>query len=98
MNYRIIALAIAAFAIPVHAEVKLASPFQSHRVLQRELPVPVWGKADPGERITVEFAGQKKAVVAGSDGRWHVELAPLDYRTADRLCSWGEPRRSCYPA
>ena len=59
------------------AEIKLASPFTSHMVLQREMKVPVWGTADAGEQVTVEFAGQKKSATAGADGRWRVDLAAL---------------------
>jgi sialate O-acetylesterase len=59
------------------AEVKLASPFTSHMVLQREMKVPVWGTAAPGEKVTVEFAGQKKSIVAAADGKWRVDLKPL---------------------
>jgi sialate O-acetylesterase len=56
------------------AEVKLASPFTDHMVFQRDKKVPVWGTADPGENVTVEFAGQKKSVKAGADGGWRVNL------------------------
>jgi sialate O-acetylesterase len=61
----------------LRADVKLASPFTDHMVLQRELPVPVWGSADAGEKVTVTFAGQKQAAIAGADGKWAVRLAPL---------------------
>ncbi len=72
------ALAIALFAtVAARADVKLASPFTDHMVLQCERPVPVWGWADPGERITVEFAGQKKSVTTGADGQWRLDLEPL---------------------
>ena len=37
-------------ANPLLAEVKLASPFTSHMVLQRDMSVPVWGTADAGEK------------------------------------------------
>jgi sialate O-acetylesterase len=67
---------IAGFAV-ARAEVQLASPFTSHLVLQRELPVPVWGRAEPGERVTVSFAGQKRRAKAGPDGAWRVEFKPL---------------------
>ena len=50
------------------AEVRLASPFTSHMVLQRDLKVPVWGTADAGEKVTVEFAGQKVSGEADVDG------------------------------
>jgi sialate O-acetylesterase len=64
-------------ATALRAEVKLAGPFTDHMVLQRELPVPVWGHAEPGERVTVSFAGQKRRAKAGADGAWRVELKPL---------------------
>jgi sialate O-acetylesterase len=59
------------------AEVKLASPFTDHMVLQRELPVPVWGWTDAGAQVTVEFAGQRKRVTANADGSWRATLEPL---------------------
>ncbi len=61
----------------VKAEVKLASPFTSHMVLQRDAKVPVWGTAEPGEEVTVEFAGQKRSVMTGSNGQWRIDLKPL---------------------
>src|SRR5476651_2879048 len=64
-------------ASPLMAEVKLASPFTSHMVLQRDMKVPVWGTADSGEEVTVEFAGQKVSTKAGADGKWRVDLKPL---------------------
>ena len=62
---------------PLLAEVKLASPFTSHMVLQCEMKVPVWGSAEPGEPITVEFAGQKLSTTADADGKWNVKLKPM---------------------
>jgi len=62
-----------------HAEVQLARVFSDHMVLQAHRPVPVWGTAIPGERITVNVAAQTKTTVAGNDGRWRVTLDPLDY-------------------
>ena len=61
-------------AATLHAEVNLASPFTSHMVLQREMKVPVWGTADAGESVTVEFGGQKKTALAAADGKWRVDL------------------------
>lgn len=59
------------------ADVKLASIFSDSMVLQRELPVPVWGWADKGEAVTVSFGDQKKSTEAGDDGRWKVTLDAL---------------------
>jgi sialate O-acetylesterase len=64
-------------ASPLLADVKLASPFTSHMVLQRDMKVPVWGTADAGEKITVEFAGQKISATADADGKWRADLEPL---------------------
>lgn len=60
------------------AEISLAPLFQAHAVLQRHQPVPVWGRAAPGENVNVEFAGQRRSTIANNDGRWEVTLSPLD--------------------
>ncbi|WP_372807007.1 sialate O-acetylesterase [Pontiella sp.] len=65
------------FPSVMQAELTVASTFGDHAVLQREMPVPVWGKADPGAKVTVEFAGQKKTTQADAEGAWRVALAPL---------------------
>jgi sialate O-acetylesterase len=56
---------------------ELASVFQDHMVLQRERPVPVWGKAAAGEAIEVRCARKKAVAVAGPDGRWEAILPPI---------------------
>lgn len=66
-----------AFASSLLAEVKLAPLFTDHMVLQRERPVPVWGTAAVGERVEVEFSGQRASAVADAAGRWMVRLPPL---------------------
>ena len=65
------------FICTVRAELKLGSPFTDHMVLQREMSVPVWGEADPGAVILVEFADQRTTAVADSNGRWRVDLEPM---------------------
>ena len=78
------AVPVALFALTAaaSAEVKLPTFFADHMVLQRELPAPVWGHADPGEVVTVEFAGQQQSATAGADGRWLVRLAPMSASAA----------------
>lgn len=56
------------------AKLELAAPFADHMVLQREMAVPVWGWADPGEKVTVDFAGQSKTSTADAEGKWRVTL------------------------
>jgi sialate O-acetylesterase len=70
-------LAFMAVAMSVQAEVKMSNVFSSNMVLQRDLPAPVWGTADAGEEVTVEFGGQKKTAKADADGKWMVKLDPL---------------------
>ena len=57
--------------------VMLAPLFQDHMVLQRDVNVPVWGKAEAGATITVSFAGQTKTASADAEGRWRADLDPL---------------------
>ena len=58
-----------------HAEVKPNSLFGDNAVLQRDMPLPVWGEAGNGEKVTVELAGQRAETIA-QNGRWRVVLAP----------------------
>jgi len=51
--------------------------FQANMVLQRDKPVAVWGWADPGEKVTVSFAGQAADAVAGPDRSWKAALKPM---------------------
>lgn len=57
--------------------IELGAPFCDNAVLQREMPVPVWGWSVPGDTVTVAFAGQKKIAKAGKEGKWMLELDPL---------------------
>ena len=59
-----------------NAEVKPNSLFSDNMVLQCGVAVPVWGRADEGEEVTVEFAGQFLSAVA-QNGKWMVKLNPL---------------------
>jgi sialate O-acetylesterase len=43
-------------------------------VLQREKPVPVWGTAASGEKVTVKFGKQTKTTTADASGNWKVML------------------------
>lgn len=60
------------------ADVRLPKVFGSHMVLQRRKPVPVWGWADAGEKVTVTLANQTKTTRAGKDGKWRVSLDPME--------------------
>jgi sialate O-acetylesterase len=68
---------VAATAIPAGGAVKLPNIIGSNMVLQAEAPLPIWGWANQGEKVTVSFAGQNKTATAGKDGRWNVVLDKL---------------------
>jgi sialate O-acetylesterase len=59
------------------AEVKLPSLFAPHMVLQRDMPVAVWGWADAGEKVTVTLGEQTKTATADADGKWSLKLDAL---------------------
>jgi len=59
------------------AELKLASIFGDHMVLQRERPICIWGEGEPNNPIEVSIANRRAAATVGPDGRWEVRLRPL---------------------
>jgi len=63
---------------PAVADVRLPHVFTDNMVLQRDQAVPVWGSADPGEEVTVTFAGQFKKATADADGKWRVDLDKME--------------------
>ncbi|HEX4266917.1 MAG TPA: sialate O-acetylesterase [Steroidobacteraceae bacterium] len=81
----ILAVALAGVIRPAAAAL-LYSTFQDHAVLQREVPIPVWGTTTAGATITVTLAKNTGAVSsttarataqAGPDGRWQATLPAL---------------------
>lgn len=56
---------------------QVATLFRPHAVIQRDLPVPVWGFARSGTKITVRFGAQTKTTVAGEFEDWRVTLDPM---------------------
>ena len=73
----LIVTVVVALVSPLTAAVKMPKIFGNNMVLQRDIPVPVWGWADKGEKVSVSFAGQEKSATAGDDGKWSLKLDPL---------------------
>jgi len=72
------ALAAALFPSLAKADVKLPHIFGSHMVLQREQPLPVWGWADPGEKVSVQLGDQAAVTtVSNQAGEWRVNLPKM---------------------
>lgn len=57
-----------------HADVKLPAIISDHMVLEKTTKVPIWGKANPGEEITVTLNGQTVKTQTGADGKWMTAL------------------------
>lgn len=80
MNNRLVVLLGSICLLPhvahLRADISPNSLFSDNAVLQRDKLVPIWGTAADGEKVTVEFAGQKAETIA-KDGRWKVELQPM---------------------
>lgn len=56
---------------------RLPSVFSDHMVLQRGGDIPVWGWGDAGQRVEVTIDGRTTRGVVGGDGRWRVDLPPM---------------------
>ena len=56
------------------SEITLAAVFRDHAILQRDKPLPIWGQASAGEKITVSFHGQSVGTTADGEGQWIVFL------------------------
>lgn len=61
-------------AAPTWADVKPNALISEGAVLQQQTKVNIWGTADPGEKVTVEFRGQTTSTDAAKDGRWSVQV------------------------
>lgn len=59
-------------------EISLPSLIGDHMVIQRDMPAPVWGKTVPKARVTVKIGEHTARTRADADGRWQVEVGPLD--------------------
>ena len=64
-------------AIAADAKVKFAAPFADGMVLQREMPVRVWGTADAGEKVRISFGEASAEAVADASGKWLAELPSM---------------------
>lgn len=56
------------------ADVTLPAFFSDHAVLQKAEKVPIWGKAAPGESVTVTLDKASVSATAGDDGKWKAVL------------------------
>ncbi len=73
------------------AAVKLPTIFSDHMVLQADKPVNIWGKADAGEKVVIEFLGKTYNTQADAEGKWKTALdaspkgGPTTLKVNDRV-------------
>lgn len=76
----------------VEAKVTLPAIFSDNMVLQQSVQVNVWGKADPGEVVSVKASWASKPVVtkAASNGKWTLKLGTPEKMTNQSITIKGE--------
>jgi len=69
------------FFLSTVADAAIIMPYilNDNMVVQRGLEFPIWGLAEPGEEVTVEFCGQKvKTFADDKEGKWKLSLKPME--------------------
>lgn len=72
-----ILLALSAACRQVEADIQVAGIFADNMVLQRDMEVPLWGRAERGERVTVGLLGLTKTTRADQNGQWAMKIGPF---------------------
>ena len=77
-TYRLLACCcMLAFYLSSHCQVRLPHLVSDGMVLQRDVPVKIWGWAAAGEKITIHFNDKIYTCDAGGNGKWTVALQPI---------------------
>ncbi len=76
MKYIFLFFQLFLFKFIAVANVKPNAIFSNNMVLQRNMPIPIWGTANDNEKIEVQFNGQKHEVVT-KNGNWKIYLNPM---------------------
>ena len=77
MRFVLVSVLLFATVSPAAADVAVAKIFGDNMVLQRDMPVPVWGKAAPGEEVNVSILEQRKTTRGDAQGNWKVVLEEM---------------------
>ncbi|MDR0507525.1 MAG: beta galactosidase jelly roll domain-containing protein [Dysgonamonadaceae bacterium] len=70
---------LALMICPVSATVKLPSVISDNMMIQRDMPITIWGWSDKGETVSLTFNNQTVKTKAGKDGVWKAELKAMPY-------------------
>jgi len=63
----------------IEAKVRLPQFFSSNMVLQRDMPIRIWGWADRNESVTISFKGITGSSKADKNGKWSVQFPAMQY-------------------
>jgi sialate O-acetylesterase len=81
LNVKILSSAVCCYVLmilqPAFCQVRLPLLVSDGMVLQRDANVKVWGWAEAGEKVTINFNGKTYSATAGTDGKWAVILPAL---------------------
>ncbi|MBK8089978.1 MAG: sialate O-acetylesterase [Chitinophagaceae bacterium] len=58
------------------AQVKLPQIVRDSMILQRDVPVNIWGWSSVNEKVTVKFNGKTYKTKGNADGKWIIKLPP----------------------
>ena len=73
---RLILILAIALTSTAYADVKLPTVLDSHMVMQRDVPLTIWGWAKPGEAVSVTLGNQTVKTKAAKNKTWAVKLRP----------------------
>jgi sialate O-acetylesterase len=59
------------------AALELPVIFADNMILQREMPLKIWGKSVAGERVSIKFNSQTISVIADKNRDWEVTLKSM---------------------
>lgn len=59
------------------ANVSVSNTFSDHMVLQRDQPIPIWGKAAAGEKVSVTLGSQSQSATTAANGQWKAQFDPM---------------------
>lgn len=74
----------------LQAEVQVPALFTDHMVLQRDMPIVVWGTAAKGEEVSVSIDKLEGKATADADGHWKVKMGELPAGGPHRLVIRGK--------
>lgn len=70
----LLAMVLCSVLTPAEAQVKLPAILCDSMILQRDKPIKIWGKASPGEKVSVQFVNKRMNTKADAVGSWQVQF------------------------